>query len=268
MNSTPDSTEQYPQSQRHHDPTRSSAIAGVSGLTKVYGRANAEVMALNNVSLELNTGQFTAIMGPSGSGKSTLMHIMAGLDRPSSGQVWLGSDDISRMADSQLTLLRRRRIGFIFQAFNLVPTLDVMGNILLPFELDGTRPTVEQQAWIHHLIDSLGLTNRVTHRPTELSGGQQQRVAIVRALATRPHLVFADEPTGNLDSRSGREVLGLLAGAAAQYGQSIAMVTHDPVAASYADRIVFLADGAIVRDQGRSSAEQISRLMLEMEKSA
>ena len=180
----------------------------------------------------------------------------------------LGDTDITDLSDAALTVLRRRRVGFVFQAFNLVPTLDVAGNVLLPFELDGRRPTREERAWIDELIETLGLTARLRHRPHELSGGQQQRVAIARALATRPDLLFADEPTGNLDSRTGREVLGLLAGASAGFGQSIAMVTHDPVAASHADRILFLADGRIVRDAPRSTPEEISSYMLSMEVAA
>jgi putative ABC transport system ATP-binding protein len=196
------------------------------------------------------------------------MHIMAGLDSPTAGSVWLGNTDITGLDDTQLTILRRRRVGFVFQAFNLVPTLDVMGNILLPFELDGRRPNVDENNWISQLIDSLGLRDRVSHRPHALSGGQQQRLAIARALGTRPDLVFADEPTGNLDSRTGREVLALLATASTEFGQSIAMVTHDPIAASFADRIVFLADGQVVEDRPRSSAEEISNLMLTMERAA
>jgi putative ABC transport system ATP-binding protein len=172
------------------------------------------------------------------------------------------------MDDAQLTLLRRRRVGFVFQSFNLVPTLDVEGNLLLPFELDGRRPTNRERDWIDELEQSLGLDGRLRHRPHELSGGQQQRVAIARALATRPELVFADEPTGNLDSRTGREVLELLRSASTKYGQSIAMVTHDPIAASYADRVVFLADGKIVEDKPRSAAADISQYMLSMEGAA
>ncbi len=243
-------------------------VARVGQLSKSYGTGATAVSALSDVSIGLHRGQFTAIMGPSGSGKSTLMHIMAGLDTASSGRVWLGDTDITSMNDSELTLLRRRRVGFIFQAFNLVPTLDIEGNILLPFELDGRRPSAQERAWIDELILSLGLVDRLRHRPHELSGGQQQRVAIARALGTRPDLVFADEPTGNLDSRTGREVLSLLAAASAQYGQSIAMVTHDPIAASYADRIVFLADGRVVEERGRSSAEEISGFMLGMERAS
>jgi putative ABC transport system ATP-binding protein len=249
-------------------PSDLGLIARVAGLGKRYGSGAGTVTALDDISLGLRRGEFTAIMGPSGSGKSTLMHIMAGLDSPTSGRVWLGDTDITELTDSALTVLRRRRIGFVFQSFNLVPTLDVRGNVLLPFELDGRRPTIDEAAWIDELIASLGLTARLGHRPHELSGGQQQRVAIARALATRPDLVFADEPTGNLDSRTGREVLALLAAASASSGQSIAMVTHDPIAASHADRILFLADGRIVRDAPRSSAEEISAIMLAMESAA
>jgi putative ABC transport system ATP-binding protein len=193
------------------------------------------------------------------------MHIMAGLDSATSGRVWIGNTEITSLDDTELTMIRRRRVGFVFQSFNLVPTLDIEGNILLPFELDGRKPSVEQRAWIDELIGSLGLGSRLRHRPHELSGGQQQRVAIARALGSRPELVFADEPTGNLDSRTGREVLSLLATASSSYGQSIAMVTHDPIAASFADRILFLADGRLVEDRGRSTASEISQYMLGME---
>lgn len=254
-------------------PTASDAevsarlVARVDRLTKSYGRGDTAVTALNGLSLGIRAGEFTAVMGPSGSGKSTLMHIMAGLDSPTDGRVWLGDTEITRLGDTELTMLRRRRVGFVFQSFNLVPTLDVRGNILLPFELDGRRPSGDEQRFIDQLIESLGLGPRLTHRPYELSGGQQQRVAIARALATRPDLVFADEPTGNLDSRTGREVLTLLKAASSTYGQSIAMVTHDPIAASYADRIVILADGRVIEELGRSSAEQISAYMLGLEAS-
>ncbi len=243
-------------------------VARVTDLTKSYGSGHGTVTALDSVSIGIRQREFTAIMGPSGSGKSTLMHIMAGLDSPTSGNVWLGDTDITALDDSQLTVLRRRRVGFVFQSFNLVPTLDVLGNILLPFELDGRRPNTDERTWVDHLVGSLGLGDRLTHRPHELSGGQQQRVAIARALGTRPDLVFADEPTGNLDSRTSREVLSLLAAASSEYGQSIAMVTHDPIAASYADRTIFLADGRIVDDRKKSSAEEISRYMLSMESAA
>jgi putative ABC transport system ATP-binding protein len=237
-------------------------VARVAHLTKSYGGTSNTVTALDDVSIGIRRGEFTAIMGPSGSGKSTLMHIMAGLDSATSGRVWLGDTDITDLDDARLTLLRRRRVGFVFQSFNLVPTLDVMGNITLPFELDGRRPTADESARIQALVARLGLGDRLTHRPHELSGGQQQRVAIARALGTRPDLVFADEPTGNLDSRTSRDVLSLLQSAAREFGQSIAMVTHDPIAASFADRILLLADGRIAHDGGASTAEQISALML------
>ncbi|MFP7760636.1 ABC transporter ATP-binding protein [Marisediminicola sp. LYQ85] len=248
-----------------HNRTDNGLVARVENLTKSYGSGSNLVTALEGVSLGITAGEFTAIMGPSGSGKSTLMHISAGLDSPTTGRVWVGDTEITSMNDSELTVLRRRRIGFVFQAFNLVPTLDVEGNILLPFELDGRRPTGDERAWIDQLIESLGLRERLSHRPHELSGGQQQRVAIARALGMRPDLVFADEPTGNLDSRTGREVLTLLRTASSTYGQSIAMVTHDPVAASYADRIVILADGRVVEELGRSTPDEISSLMLSLE---
>jgi len=248
--------------------TELGLAARVTHLSKTYGSATTSVTALDDVSIGIRRGQFTAIMGPSGSGKSTLMHIMAGLDEASSGRAWLGDTEITGLGDSELTVLRRRRIGFIFQSFNLVPTLDVRGNITLPFALDGRRPDTAEKDWIDQLTDSLGLGDRLRHRPHELSGGQQQRVAIARALATRPELVFADEPTGNLDSRSGREVLALLKAASTGYGQSIAMVTHDPIAASFADRILFLADGRVVEDRERSTAEEISGIMLGMEQHA
>lgn len=243
-------------------------IARTTGLTKSYGSGDSTVHALSDVTVGFRAGEFTAVMGPSGSGKSTLMHILAGLDSATSGSVHLGETDITRLGDDELTLLRRRRIGFVFQAFNLVPTLDVRGNILLPFDLDGRTPSADERAWIDRLLETLDLGDRVTHRPHELSGGQQQRVAIARALASRPELIFADEPTGNLDSRTGREVLSLLSRASRDYGQSIAMVTHDPVAASYADRVLVLADGRVVRELGRSSADDISRIMLSLESAA
>ncbi|MFB2581048.1 ABC transporter ATP-binding protein [Herbiconiux sp. P15] len=248
--------------------TDTDLVARVEGLTKTYGTGGATVTALDGVTLGIRRGEFTAIMGPSGSGKSTLMHIAAGLDTASAGRAWIGDTEITALGDTELTLLRRRRVGFVFQSFNLVPTLDVEGNILLPFELDGRRPTAEERLRVDALIDSLGLAPRLRHRPHELSGGQQQRVAIVRALGTRPDLVFADEPTGNLDSRTGREVLSLLSDSTRLHGQSIAMVTHDPVAASFADRIVVLADGRIVEDLGRSTAAEISSLLLGMEGAA
>ncbi|PPF73037.1 ABC transporter ATP-binding protein [Rathayibacter sp. AY1E6] len=245
----------------------SSVVARVEGVRKLYG-STPPVVALDDVTLSIERGEFTAVMGPSGSGKSTLMHVLAGLDTASSGRVFLGDAEITSMSDAELTVLRRRSVGFVFQAFNLVPTLDVRNNIRLPFELDGRSVTGDEEQWIARLIESLGLRERLTHRPHELSGGQQQRVAIARALATRPQLIFADEPTGNLDSRTGREVLSLLRASTREYGQSIAMVTHDPIAAAYADRIVFLRDGAVVDDRRGMSAEEISRAMLTMEGAA
>jgi len=243
----------------------SGIAARVEHLSKHYGAGDGAVRALDGVSVGIRAGEFTAIMGPSGSGKSTLMHIMAGLDAATSGRVWLGDTDITGLGDGELTLLRRRRIGFVFQSFNLVPTLDVLGNILLPFDLDGRRPTEGERARIDALIDTLGLRARLHHRPHQLSGGQQQRVAIARALATSPDLVFADEPTGNLDSRAGREVLQLLQDAARTHRQTIAMVTHDPIAAAYADRVLFLGDGRIVADHRGITAEEISAFMLAQE---
>lgn len=227
-------------------------------VTRAFGSGTGQVEALRGVSLTLSPGELTAIMGASGSGKSTLMHIMAGLDRPSSGTVHLGGREITSLNDQELTILRRRRVGFVFQSFNLVPTLTVEGNVRLPFDLDGRRPTTGEQAWIDALLERLGLADRLEHRPHELSGGQQQRVAVARALATRPAIVFADEPTGSLDSATGRELLALLAASANDSGQTIAMVTHDPVAASFASRVVFLADGRIVGETGRLSAAEIS----------
>ena len=242
--------------------------ARVHTLTRTYGAGESAVRALDDLSVGIRRGEFTAIMGPSGSGKSTLMHIMAGLDAPTTGRVWIGDTEITGLSDLDLTVLRRRRVGFVFQSFNLVPTLDAIGNILLPFDLDGRVPSALERARIDGLVETLGLGARLRHRPHELSGGQQQRVAIARALATAPDLVFADEPTGNLDSRSSREVLTLLAVAAREHGQSIAMVTHDPVAAAYADRVLFLGDGRIVADKSRQSAQQVSAFMLAAEVSA
>ena len=239
--------------------------ARVQQLTKTFGSGDSEVRALDGVTVGIRRGEFTAIMGPSGSGKSTLMHIMAGLDAPTSGRAWIGDTDITGLSDLDLTILRRRRVGFVFQAFNLVPTLDAIGNITLPFDLDGRRATALERARIDGLVETLGLADRLRHRPHQLSGGQQQRVAIARALATAPDLVFADEPTGNLDSRSGREVLRLLAAASRDHGQSIAMVTHDPIAASHADRVIFLGDGRVVADKPRQSAEDIAAYMLASE---
>jgi putative ABC transport system ATP-binding protein len=248
--------------------------ARVQHVSKIFGAAargtsvsesDGAVHALDDVSIGIRRGEFTAIMGPSGSGKSTLMHVMAGLDAASSGRAWIGDTEITGLGDLELTVLRRRRVGFVFQAFNLVPTLDAISNILLPFDLDGRRPSAMERARVDGLVERLGLAARLHHRPHQLSGGQQQRVAIARALATAPDLVFADEPTGNLDSRTGREVLALLAAASRDHGQSIAMVTHDPVAAAAADRVLFLGDGRIVADKPRQTAEQIAAYMLRAE---
>jgi putative ABC transport system ATP-binding protein len=248
--------------------THENYVARVENLTKSFGAGAGGVIALDDVSIGIERGKFTAIMGPSGSGKSTLMHVMAGLDSPTSGRAWLGETEISHLDDTELTLLRRRRIGFVFQSYNLVPTLDIRGNIHLPFELDSRRPNEQEQQRVEQLIVTLGLADRLSHRPHELSGGQQQRVAIARALATQPDLIFADEPTGNLDSHSGREVLAILSAASVGSGQSVAMVTHDPIAASYADRIIFLADGKVVHELPRSTPERISEQMLSLERHA
>ncbi len=219
-----------------------TAAAAVS-VSKIYGKGDTEVRALDEISVSFAEGQFTAIMGPSGSGKSTLMHCLAGLDTVTSGSILIGDTDLSTLNERALTLLRRDRVGFIFQAFNLVPTLSAMENITLPMDLAGRTP---DQAWLDQVIETVGLANRTDHRPNELPGGQQQRVAVSRALASRPEIIFADEPTGNLDSTTGAEILGFMRRAVRELGQTIVMVTHDPVAASYADRVVFLADGTIV----------------------
>jgi putative ABC transport system ATP-binding protein len=222
--------------------------------TKVYGRGEAEVRALDGINVDFATAKFTAIMGPSGSGKSTLMHTLAGLDSLTSGSVWVGDTDLSSLNDKKLTQLRRDRIGFIFQAFNLIPTLTAAENITLPMKLAGRKPDRE---WFDNVVETVGLANRLGHRPSELSGGQQQRVAVARALASKPHIIFADEPTGNLDSRTGAEILSFMRQAAREFGQTIVMVTHDPVAASYADRAVFLADGHIVDEVTDPTADSV-----------
>ena len=224
-------------------PASTSYVAEVRNATKQYGAGDTAITALDDVTVQFLRGTFTAIMGPSGSGKSTLLHVAAGLDTLSSGDVVLGGDALSELTDSQLTRLRRDRLGFVFQAFNLVPTLTAYENIVLPTRLAGRRVDT---SWIQQLVSMVGLTDRVGHRPSELSGGQQQRVAVARALATRPELVFADEPTGNLDSRSGTEILEFLRRAVREMRQTIVMVTHDPVAASFADHVLFLADGRVV----------------------
>ena len=223
----------------------SGTVSRAVAATKVFGRGPTEVRALDGVSVELRRGQFTAIMGPSGSGKSTLLHCLAGLDSLTDGAVFLGDVELSRLGDAELTRLRRERIGFVFQAFNLVPTLTAADNVTLPLKLAGRQPDPD---WLATVIAITGLRDRLSHRPSELSGGQQQRVAVARALASRPEVIFADEPTGNLDSRAGAEILGFLQRAGRELGQTVVMVTHDPVAAGYADRAVFLADGRVVGD--------------------
>ncbi len=222
--------------------------------TKVYGSGDRAVRAVDEVTIDIPASRFTAVMGPSGSGKSTLMHCLAGLDTLTSGSVYLGETELGSLSDRELTVLRRERVGFVFQAYNLVPTLSAAENVTLPYLLAGRRP---DRSWIDLVIGAVGIENRLSHRPAELSGGQQQRVAIARALATRPELVFADEPTGNLDSRTGAEVLEFLRAAVREMGQTIVMVTHDPVAASYADRVVFLADGHIVGGMERPTPERV-----------
>ena len=240
-------------------------VSSFRNVIKTYNAGTAPVHALNDITVDIARGQFTAIMGPSGSGKSTFMNVAAGLDDLTTGECFLAGQPLHQMNDVQRTLLRREAVGFIFQAFNLVPTLSAQENIELPFELAGRRIDNETREWIDHLLHVLGLSERRRHRPAELSGGQQQRVAIARALASRPAIIFADEPTGNLDTRSGREVMALLRTAVSEYGQTIAMVTHDPVAASHADRILVIADGRIVHDTPRLAPAQIANLLLDVE---
>ena len=234
--------------------TTSSPAASATDLTKVYGSGESEVRALDGVTIELRSGEFTAIMGPSGSGKSTLMHCLAALDTPTSGQVVVGGTELATLDDKNLTVLRRRNIGFVFQAFNLVPTLTAEENILLPLSLAGASP---DRQWFDTVIDTVGLRDRLKHRPSEMSGGQQQRVACARALVSKPSIIFADEPTGNLDSVSGADVLAFLRRSVDEFGQTIVMVTHDAVAASHCDRVVFLADGAVVDELARPNREEI-----------
>jgi putative ABC transport system ATP-binding protein len=231
-----------------------TAAARALDLTKVYGSGDTRVTALDHVSVEFYEGEFTAIMGPSGSGKSTLMHCMAGLDSVSSGSARIGEVELNGLKDKALTRLRRDQIGFVFQAFNLLPTLTALENITVPMDIAGRKADA---AWLDRVIATVGLADRLGHRPSQLSGGQQQRVACARALASRPEIIFADEPTGNLDSRSGAEILGFLRSSVRELGQTIVMVTHDPVAASYADRVVFLADGRIVDELQAPTADGV-----------
>jgi len=235
-------------------PTSTSTAARAVAVSKLYGDGDAAVRALDDVSVSMQAGQFTAIMGPSGSGKSTLLHVMAGLDRPTSGEIYLGDTEITSLNDRKLTLLRRDQIGFIFQSFNLLPTLTAAENIELPLRIAGRKP---DDFWVRSIVETVGLTDRLGHKPSELSGGQQQRVAAARALASRPQVVFADEPTGALDSHSGAELLGFLQEAVRTMGQTVVMVTHDPVAAGYADRVLFLADGHIVDEMSDPSADRV-----------
>ena len=241
------------------EPTRPTvaapaAAAVARGATKIYGAGDTEALALDHVDVAFEAGRFTAIMGPSGSGKSTLMHCMAGLDRLDGGTVTVDGVDITGASERQLTMLRRDRLGFIFQAFNLIPTLTALENITLPMDLGGRTP---DRAWLDQIVETVGLAHRLDHTPGELSGGQQQRVAVARALASRPALIFADEPTGNLDSATGTEILAFMADAVAELGQTIVMVTHDPVAAAHADRVVFLADGRVVDDLAAPTADAV-----------
>jgi len=238
-----------------------TAVVAAHEITRRYGEGETSVDALRGVSLDVARGHLTAVMGPSGSGKSTLMHILAGLDKPTFGEVSIDGTQISTLNDSELTKLRRRHIGFVFQFFNLLPMLSARENIVLPLELAGTKP---DPGWVEELTGKVGLADRLSHRPAELSGGQQQRVAIARALVSKPTVMFADEPTGNLDSRTGGEILELMRASVDEYGQTTVMVTHDSRAAAIADRILLLADGLIVRDLGRSTAHDVLLAMEEL----
>jgi putative ABC transport system ATP-binding protein len=240
-----------------------TAAARALGVSKVYGSGDAAVRALDGVSIDIERGRFTAIMGPSGSGKSTLMHCLAGLDTVTEGDVFIGDVQLNTLSDRGLTNLRRDKVGFIFQQFNLLPTLTAVENITLPLSIAGKKPDIE---WLAEVVDTVGLSDRLTHRPSELSGGQQQRVACARALVARPDVIFADEPTGNLDSRSSAEVLGFLRRSVDAFGQTIVMVTHDANAAAYADRVVFLADGKIVDELLDPTSESVLDEMKKLER--
>ncbi|MDX3798738.1 ABC transporter ATP-binding protein [Streptomyces sp. AK04-3B] len=248
-----------PAAQHAPGPASADGVAArARGLTKAYGSGETAVIALDSVDVDIASGRFTAVMGPSGSGKSTLMHCLAGLDTVSAGQVWLGGTEITGLKERELTRLRRDRIGFMFQSFNLIPTLNAVENITLPMDIAGHKP---DQKWLDQVIDTLGLRDRLKHRPAQLSGGQQQRVACARALASRPELIFADEPTGNLDSRAGLEVLAFLRQAVDDLGQTVVMVTHDPGAAAHSDLVLFLADGRLVDRMEQPSADAVLERM-------
>jgi putative ABC transport system ATP-binding protein len=238
-----------------------AVAARAVAVSKVYGTGDTAVRALDGVSVEFPAGRLAAVMGPSGSGKSTLMHCLAGLDRVTSGQVWIGDTELGGLSERQLTILRRTRVGFVFQAYNLLPTLTAAENIELPLAIAGTKP---DPAWYRQVIDAVGLGARLGHRPSELSGGEQQRVAGARALVARPTVIFADEPTGNLDSRSSAEILGFMRRSVDEFGQTIVMVTHDPTAAAYADRVLFLADGQIEAEMTEPTAEKVLDFMKSM----
>ena len=241
------------------EESRGTALAArAADAVKIYGGGDTAVRALGGVTIDFPEGHYTAIMGPSGSGKSTLLHCMAGLDALTSGKVFIGEVDLTTLDQKPLTLLRREKVGFVFQAYNLVPTLNAEENITLPIDIAGRKP---DRTWLDTVIDTVGLRPRLGHRPSELSGGQQQRVAAARALASRPAIVFADEPTGNLDSKSSAELLGFLQQAVREFGQTIVMVTHDPIAAGYADRVVFLADGRVVDEMAEPTAEKVLERM-------
>jgi putative ABC transport system ATP-binding protein len=243
------------------DNASQAVAAQAVGVTKAYGTGDAQVLALDDVSVEIEAGRFTAIMGPSGSGKSTLLHVLAGLDRPTSGEIRIGGTDLTTLDDKHLTLLRRDKIGFIFQQFNLLPTLTAAENIRLPLKIAGRRP---DPLWIQTVVSTVGLEARLDHRPDQLSGGQQQRVAAARALASKPEIIFADEPTGALDSRSSTELLAFLRRAVRELGQTVVMVTHDPAAAAYADRVLFLTDGDIVDEMHSPTAEAVLDYMKQL----
>jgi putative ABC transport system ATP-binding protein len=236
-------------------------VVSARGVTRTYGEGDTAVDALRGIDLEIERGKLTAVMGPSGSGKSTLMHILAGLDKPTSGEVEIDGTNLTKLSDADLTKLRRRHIGFVFQFFNLLPMLNAEENVLLPLTIAGDKP---EKTFYEGLLETIGLADRRKHRPSELSGGQQQRVAIARALVSRPTVVFADEPTGNLDTTTGGEILDLMRHSVDEYGQTTVIVTHEARAASYADRVLFLADGLIVRDLGRTSASEVLRVMEEL----